>query len=197
MAQDERHRREWVMNGGSPQDYFFFTTAQRHSGRKPAGRTVNSLTPGRRALDGDEIDRAARTLVVENADRQPPRSPGQCVEIGSAIVKQRTVGVIIMTVDNVEVGEAFRISLGIALPKHRPFALAIERIFGINPRVHIETVGIDMKQPQPIKPVGPPAPRSAQPQPEQPVPSYDDPSLYADQVPEPRRIIRVTPKVSR
>jgi hypothetical protein len=27
MAQDERHRREWVMNGGSPQDYFFFTTA--------------------------------------------------------------------------------------------------------------------------------------------------------------------------
>jgi hypothetical protein len=26
-AQDERDRREWVMNDGDPQDYFFFTTA--------------------------------------------------------------------------------------------------------------------------------------------------------------------------
>jgi hypothetical protein len=26
-TQDERDRREWVMNGGDLQDYFFFTTA--------------------------------------------------------------------------------------------------------------------------------------------------------------------------
>jgi hypothetical protein len=27
QAQDERFGREWAMNGGDPQDYFFFTTA--------------------------------------------------------------------------------------------------------------------------------------------------------------------------
>src|SRR3984885_13422315 len=98
---------------------FLHNGFQRHSGRKPAERTVNSLTSGRSALDGDEVDRAARTLVVENADRQPPRSPGQCVEIGSAFVEQRSVGAIIMTVDNMEIAEAFRISLGIAFPQQR------------------------------------------------------------------------------
>src|ERR1700733_13284395 len=98
---------------------FLHNGFQRHSGRKPAEWIVNSLTPGRRTLDGDEIDRAPWTLVVENADRQPPGSPGQGVEIGSAFVEQRAFGVIIMTVDNVEVAEAFRISLGIALPQQR------------------------------------------------------------------------------
>ena len=115
------------MNDGDPQDYFFFTTAFNDiPARKPAERTANSLTPGRRTLDGDEIDRAARTLVVENADRQPPRSPGQCVEIGSAFVEQRAVRVIIMTVDDMQIAEAFRISLGIALPQQRLHALKIK-----------------------------------------------------------------------
>src|SRR5579863_3564940 len=127
---------------------FLHNSFQRHSGRKPAERTVNSLTSGRRALDGDEVARAARTLVVEHADRQPPRSPSQCVEIGSAFVEQRAVRMIIMTVDNVEIAEALRISLGIALPQQRLHALKIQGSAGIDARVHVEAMDIDVKQPQ-------------------------------------------------
>src|ERR1700722_367070 len=105
---------------------FLHNGFQRHSERKRAERTVNSLTFGRSALDGDEIDRAAGTVVVENADRQPPGSPGQCVEIGSAFVKQRTFGVIIVAVDNVEIAEALRGSLRIALPQQRLDALKVK-----------------------------------------------------------------------
>src|SRR5580692_8202361 len=104
---------------------FLHNGFQRHSDRKPAGRTVNSLTPSRRALDGDKIDRATWRVVVENADRQPPRFPGKRVQIGPALVEQRAAGVIIMAMDDMQIAEALRMSLGIALPKHRPFALAI------------------------------------------------------------------------
>src|ERR1700733_549471 len=132
---------------------FLHNDFQRHSARKRAERTANTLTPGRGAFDGDEIDRAARTLVVENTDRQPPGSPSEGVEIGSAFVEQWAVGVIIVTVDNVEVAEAFRISLGIALPQQRLHALKIKGSSGIDARMDIEAMGIDVKQPQPIEPI--------------------------------------------
>src|ERR1700722_266810 len=96
---------------------------------------TNSLTRRRRSLDDDEVDRPARSVVVENADRQSSRSPGKRVQIGPPFVKQRAVGLIIMAMDNVEIAKAVGISLGIALPQQRLLPLAVQSNIGVDARM--------------------------------------------------------------
>ena len=118
------------MNGGGGQDYFFFTTAFNDIPvEKPGGE---ALTPRRSSFDDDEIDRTTRSFVLENADCQPSRSPGQRVQIGSARVKQRAVGTIIMAMDDMEIVKAVGKSLGIALAQQRLQVLTLQSGAGLS-----------------------------------------------------------------
>src|SRR5579863_5895292 len=95
-----------------PRLLFLHNRFQRHSCRRArAGLLATSLTPGRVAFDGDDIDRAARPVVVESTNRQSPGPPGQRVQVGSAVVKQWAVGIIVMAVDDMESAKAARIAL--------------------------------------------------------------------------------------
>jgi hypothetical protein len=102
--------------------------------------------------DHDEIDRTARSVIIENADRQPSGSPGERIEVGPALVQQRPFGEIIMAVNDVEIaepsGEPFRITLA----QQRRLALLIQGNFRIDAGMHINAMGIDMYQPQAIEP---------------------------------------------
>jgi len=106
----------------------------------------------RRPLDHDEIDRTTRSVIIENADRQPSRPPGERIEVGSALVQQRPFGEIIMAVNDVEIAEPFGEPLRITLVQQRRLALLIQGAFRIDAGVHINAMGIDMHQPQAIEP---------------------------------------------
>src|SRR5712675_1475316 len=96
------------------------------------------LALGRRSPDHDKIDRAARPGVIENADHQPSGPPRKGVQISAAFVQQRTVGIIIVAMNDVEIAVALRESLRIALPQQRRFALPIQRNSGIYASVNVK-----------------------------------------------------------
>src|SRR5258708_27397778 len=116
---------------------------------RPRGSRLRS---GRRSPDHDEIDRAARPAIVEDANHQPSGPPRLRVEVSAALVQLRAVGIIIMAVHDVEITKAFRKSLGIALPQQRHFALPLQGNVGIDAAWNVEAMGVDMHQPQPIEP---------------------------------------------
>src|ERR1700761_2012973 len=89
-----------------PRLLFLHNGFQRLSPGK-SSRPPNSLTRGGRAVDDDEVDRAASPVVVEDANRQSPRPPGERVEVGTAPVEQRAVGIVIMAVHDVQIAVAF------------------------------------------------------------------------------------------
>src|ERR1700716_3264009 len=110
------------------------------------------LTSGPRAPDHDKIDGATRPVILEDPDRQPSGPPGKRVQVGAAFAQQRPVGIIIMAVNDVEVTEATRKSLRIALPQQGRLALPIQRNVWIDAGVNIEAMSVDIHQPQLIEP---------------------------------------------
>ena len=119
----------------------------------PDGRARAPLTSGRRPPDHDKIDRPTRSVIIENPDRQPSRPPGERVQIGAAFIQQRTFGMIIVTMDDVECAETVIKFLRIALPQECRLALPTQGNSGIDAGVNVEAMCVDMHQPQSIEPI--------------------------------------------
>src|SRR5438067_3780064 len=116
----------------------------------PNGRS--RLMSRGRSPDNNKIHRAARSFIVENPDHQPTGFPGQRIEVGTAFVKQRSIGEVVMTMDHVEFAEPVRKSVGIALAQQGRFALPLQGNFGIDAGMDVDALLVDIDQPQPIEP---------------------------------------------
>src|SRR5437763_15130994 len=144
------------MNSKAVPCYFLFMSAWpafvASAGRWPKPLTCRIGSPnGRsrlmsrgRSPDNNKIHRAAPSFIVENPDHQSTGFPGQRIEVGTAFVKQRSIGDVVMAMDHVKLADPLRKSVGIALAQQGRFALPIEGNLGIDAGVDVDAMRLDI-----------------------------------------------------
>ena len=105
-----------------------------------------------RTPDNNKIHRSAGSFVLENPDHQSSGFPSKRIEVGTAFVKQRPIGEVVMAMDHVKFAKALRKSVRIALTQEGGFALPVQGNFGIDAGMYVDAMLVDIDQLQPIEP---------------------------------------------
>jgi hypothetical protein len=95
-------------------------------------------------LNFEIAGRSTGLVVVENANHQPARLPGQTIQVSPAARDDRRLPGGNMSVHNVPTAVTLAVSFRITLPEQCPVSLLFQRDGGVNSGMNINPVAIDM-----------------------------------------------------